>query len=46
VLLQLLPLCLLLLENPLKNHLLGLLVLLELCMHLLLNLEGALSLRC
>jgi hypothetical protein len=30
----LLPLCLLLLANPLKNHLLGFLVLLELCLHL------------
>jgi hypothetical protein len=31
----LLPLCLLLLANPLKNHLLSLLVLLVLCLHLL-----------
>jgi hypothetical protein len=46
VLLQLLPLCLVLLANPLKNHLLGLLVLLELCLHLLLDLEGSLSLSC
>jgi hypothetical protein len=45
VLLQLMPLCLLLLVNPLK-HLLGLLVLLELCLHLLLDLEGGLSLSC
>jgi hypothetical protein len=46
VLLQLLPLCLLLLANPLKNHLLGLLVLLEMCLHLLLDLEGSLCLSC
>jgi hypothetical protein len=42
VLLQLPPLCLLLLVNPLKNHLFSLLVLLELCLHLLLDLEGGL----
>jgi hypothetical protein len=42
----LLPLCLLLLANPLKNHMLGLLVLLELCLHLLLDLEGSLCLSC
>jgi membrane-bound metal-dependent hydrolase YbcI (DUF457 family) len=44
--LLLLPLCLLLLANPLKNHMLGLLVLLELCLHLLLDLEGSLCLSC
>jgi hypothetical protein len=44
--LVLLPLCLLLLANPLKDHLLSLLVLLELCLHLLLDLEGGLSLCC
>jgi hypothetical protein len=46
VLLQLLPLCLLLLANPLKNHLLSLLVLLKLGLHLLLDLEGSLCLSC
>jgi hypothetical protein len=46
VLLQLLPLCLLLLANPLKDHLLSLLVLLELCLHLVLELESGLSLCC
>jgi hypothetical protein len=44
VLEQQLPLCLLLLANPLKNHLLGLLVLLKQCLHLLLDLEGILCL--
>jgi hypothetical protein len=34
----------LLLTGPLKDHLLSLLVLLELCLHLLLNLEGGLCL--
>jgi hypothetical protein len=46
VLLQLLSLCLLLLANPLNDHLLVLLVLLELCLHLLLDLKGRLSLSC
>jgi hypothetical protein len=36
--------CLLLLTDPLKDHLLSLLVLLELCLHLLLNPEGGLCL--
>jgi hypothetical protein len=44
VLEHLLLLCLLLLSDPLKDHLLSLLVLLKLCMHLLLHLEGVLSL--
>jgi hypothetical protein len=41
VLEHLLPLCLLLLTDPLKDHLLWLL---ELCLHLLLYLEGGLRL--
>jgi hypothetical protein len=44
VLEHLLPLCLLLLSDPLKDHLLCLLVLLKLSLHLLLQLEGGLSL--
>jgi hypothetical protein len=43
---HLLPLCLLLLSDPLKDDLLSLLVLLKLSLHLLLHLEGGLSLRC
>jgi hypothetical protein len=43
---NLLPVCLLLLSDPLKDHLLSLLVLLKLCLHLLLHLEGSLSLSC
>jgi hypothetical protein len=46
VLEHLLPLCLLLLADPLKDHLLGLLVLLKLSLHQLLHLEGDLSLSC
>jgi hypothetical protein len=46
VLEHLLPLCLLLLSDPLKDHLLSLLVLLKLSLHLLLHLEGGLSLSC
>jgi hypothetical protein len=46
VLEQLLPLCLLMLANPLKYHVLGLLVLLKLCLHLLPDLEGSLCLSC
>jgi hypothetical protein len=46
VLEHLLPLSLLLLSDPLKDHLLSLLVLLKLCLHLLLHLEGGLSLSC
>jgi hypothetical protein len=46
VLEHLLPLCLLLLSDPLKDHLLGLLVLLKLSLHLLLHLEGSLILSC
>jgi hypothetical protein len=46
VLEHLLPLCLLLLSDLLKDHLLSLLVLLKLCLHLLLHLEGGLSLSC
>jgi hypothetical protein len=44
VLEHLLPLCLLLLTDPLKDHLLRLLVLLKLCLHLLLYLECSLRL--
>jgi hypothetical protein len=44
VLEHLLPLCLLLLTDPLKDHLLRLLVLLELSLHLLLDLERRLCL--
>jgi hypothetical protein len=44
VLEHLLPLCLLLLSDPLKDHLLSLLALLKMSMHLLLHLEGSLSL--
>jgi hypothetical protein len=44
VLEHLLPLCLLLLTDPLKEHLLRLLVLLELSLHLLLDLERRLCL--
>jgi hypothetical protein len=44
VLEHLLPLCLLLLSDSLKDHLLSLLVLLKLCLHLLLHLEGSQSL--
>jgi hypothetical protein len=43
---HLLPLCLLLLSYPLKDHPLSLLVLLKLILHLLLHLKGSLSLRC
>jgi hypothetical protein len=43
---HLLPLCLLLLSDPLKDDLLSLLVLLKLSLHLLLHLEGGLSLSC
>jgi hypothetical protein len=46
VLEHLLPLCLLLLLDPLKDHPLSLLVLLKLSLHLLLHLEGGLSLSC
>jgi hypothetical protein len=47
VLEHLLPLCLLLLlSDPLKNHLLCLLVLLKLSLHLLLHLDGGQSLSC
>jgi hypothetical protein len=46
VLEHLLPLSLLLLLDPLKDHLLSLLVLLKLCLHMLLHLEGGLSLSC
>jgi hypothetical protein len=46
VLEHLLPLCLLLLSDPLKDHLLSLLVLLKLSLHQLLHLEGGLSLSC
>jgi hypothetical protein len=44
VLEHLLPLCLLLLTDLLKDHLLGLLELLKLCLHLLLYLECGLRL--
>jgi hypothetical protein len=44
VLEHMLPLCLLLLSDPRKDHLLSLMVLLKLCLHLLLYLEGSLSL--
>jgi hypothetical protein len=44
VLEHLLPLCLLLLMDPLKDHLLRLMVLLKLSLHLLLYLECGLSL--
>jgi hypothetical protein len=43
---HMLPLCLLLLSDPLKDHLLSLMVLLKLSLHLLLHLEGGLSLSC
>jgi hypothetical protein len=46
VLEHLLPLCLLLLSDPLKDHLMCLLVLLKLSLHLLLHLEGGLSMSC
>jgi hypothetical protein len=46
VLEHLLPMCLLLLSDPLKDHLLSLLMLLKLCLHLPLHLEGSLSLSC
>jgi hypothetical protein len=46
VLEHLLPLSLLLLLDPLNDHLLSLLVLLKLCLHMLLHLEGGLSLSC
>jgi hypothetical protein len=46
VLEHLLPLCLLLLSDPLKDHLLSLLVLLKMSLHLLLHLEGGLSPSC
>jgi hypothetical protein len=44
VLEHMLPLCLLLLSDPRKDHLLSLMVLLKLFLHLLLYLEGSLSL--
>jgi hypothetical protein len=43
---QLLPLCLLLLPDPIKDNLLDLLMLLHLGLHLLLDLECGLSLSC